>query len=100
VVKSSEIEGEALNREQVRSFNRALRSVLGKARFWEAHGTSALNERQRAMINRLLDGFEGKLTSSKWASLTKFSQDRALRDIDGLVARGMAWRIDARPAGH
>ena len=66
-----------------------LGSVLGKARFWEAHGKSALNERQRAMINRLLDGFVGKLTSSKWAALTKSSQDTALRDIDGLVALGI-----------
>ena len=66
-----------------------LGSVLGKARFWEAHGKSALNERQRAMINRLLDGFVGKLTSSKWAVLAKCSQDTALRDIDGLLAHGI-----------
>jgi len=72
-----------------------LGSVLNKARFWEAHGKSALNERQRAMINRLLDGFAGKLTTSKWALLTKSSQDTALRDIDGLVALG----ILARDAG-
>jgi len=72
-----------------------LGSVLHKARFWEAHGKSALNERQRAMINRLLDGFEGKLTSSKWAVLTKSSQDTALRDIAGLIALG----ILARDAG-
>lgn len=72
-----------------------LGSVLNKARFWEAHGKQALNERQRAMLNRLLDGFEGKLTSSKWAVLTKSSQDTALRDIDGLVALG----ILARDAG-
>jgi Fic family protein len=66
-----------------------LASVLQKARFWEAYGKSALNERQRAMINRLLDGFAGKLTSSKWAALAKCSQDTALRDIDGLVALGI-----------
>ena len=69
-----------------------LGSVLNKARFWEAHGKQALNERQRAMINRLLDGFEGKLTSSKWAVLTKSSQDTALRDIDGLVSLGILTR--------
>ena len=66
-----------------------LASVLNKARFWEAHGKSALNERQRIMINHLLDGFSGKLTSSKWAALTKTSQDTASRDIDGLVAHGI-----------
>jgi Fic family protein len=66
-----------------------LAAVLGKAQFWEAHGKSALNERQRAMINRLLDGFEGKLTTTKWAALAKCSQDSALRDIDGLIALGI-----------
>ncbi len=66
-----------------------LATVLGKARFWEAHGQSALNGRQRDIINRLLDGFAGKLTSSKWASFTKCSQDTALRDIDGLIALGI-----------
>jgi Fic family protein len=62
-----------------------LSSVLTKARFWDDHAGASLNERQRAMLNRLLDGFEGKLTSSKWAKLAKCSQDTALRDIDGLV---------------
>jgi Fic family protein len=66
-----------------------LAAVLSKAQFWEAHSKSALNERQRAMINRLLDGFEGKLTSTKWAALAKCSQDTALRDIDGLIALGI-----------
>jgi Fic family protein len=44
------------------------------------------------MIDRLLNGFEGKLTSSKWAQLTKCSQDTALRDIDDLIARGVLTR--------
>jgi Fic family protein len=75
-----------------RAFDRAetiLSSVLQKARFWEAHHGQPLNERQRTIVNRLLDGFEGKLTSSKWAKLAKCSQDTALRDIDDLVARGV-----------
>jgi Fic family protein len=63
--------------------------VLTKARFWELHAGASLNDRQRTIINRLLDGFEGKLTSSKWAMLTKCSQDTALRDIDDLVQRGI-----------
>jgi Fic family protein len=64
-----------------------LGKVLAKARFWEVVKQEPLNERQRAIINRLLDGFEGKLTSSKWATITKSSQDTALRDINDLVER-------------
>jgi Fic family protein len=75
-----------------RAFNRAetiLASVLKKARFWKKHAGDAFNERQRTMIDRLFNGFEGKLTSSKWAQLTKCSQDTALRDIDDLVTKGV-----------
>jgi Fic family protein len=66
-----------------------LSSVLQKARFWESHGGESFNARQQKVINRLLDGFAGKLTSSKWAALTKASQDTALRDIDDLLRRGI-----------
>ncbi len=66
-----------------------LASVLKKARFWEKHASASFNDRQRAMINRLLDGFVGKLTTSKWAKIGKCSQDTALRDIDNLVKRGV-----------
>jgi Fic family protein len=66
-----------------------LANVLRKARFWEAMAGQPLNERQRKVVNRLLDGFEGKLTSSKWAVLTKTSPDTALRDINDLVARSV-----------
>jgi Fic family protein len=66
-----------------------LASVLTKARFWDRHAGAPLQERQRLVINRLLDGFEGKLTSSKYAKLTKCSQDTASRDIDDLMARGI-----------
>jgi Fic family protein len=64
-------------------------TVLHKARFWEAFRSDQLNERQRKVLNRLLDGFEGNLTSSKWAMLTKSSQDTAGRDIDDLLKRGL-----------
>jgi Fic family protein len=64
-----------------------LASVLAKARFWEGLGESRVNDRQRLILNKLLDGFEGKLTSSKWAKLTKSSQDTAQRDITDLVQR-------------
>jgi Fic family protein len=67
----------------------ALQGVLSKARFWETFATTPLNDRQRNVVNRLLDGFEGKLTTSKYAKLTDCSQDTALRDILSLVERGM-----------
>ena len=62
-----------------------LGAVLQKARFWGHHKDAALNDRQRTMLNKLLDGFEGKLTSTKWAKITKCSPDTALRDILDLV---------------
>jgi Fic family protein len=65
-----------------------LGAVLEKARFWERFAQQSLNERQIKVLNRLLDGFEGKLTTSKWAKLTKCSQDTAYRDILDLVERG------------
>ena len=66
-----------------------LSNVIQKARFWDAIADEKLNERQRAMLNRLLDGFEGKLTSTKWAKITRASQDTASRDINDLVTRGI-----------
>lgn len=65
-----------------------LESVLVKARFWERFAKEALNKRQIKVLNRVLDGFEGKLTSSKWAKLAKCSQDTAGRDINDLIERG------------
>jgi Fic family protein len=69
-----------------------LATVLAKARFWETHMNETFNDRQRKVLNRMLDGFEGKLTNSKWAALTKTSPDTALRDINDLVARGIMVR--------
>ncbi|MFY9330034.1 MAG: Fic family protein [Georgfuchsia sp.] len=62
-----------------------LESVLIKARFWERYAGSGMNERQIKLLNRLLDGFEGKMTTSKWAKIAKCSQDTAYRDILGLI---------------
>lgn len=70
----------------------ALAGVIAKARYWETLREVPLNERQRLVITRLLEGFEGKLTTSKWATLTKSSPDTALRDIQQLVARGVLIR--------
>jgi Fic family protein len=72
-----------------------LGNVLRKADFWESHAATSLNDRQRSMLNRLLDGFEGKLTSSKWGKITKTSQATAARDIDDLVQRGILQKDDA-----
>jgi Fic family protein len=71
-----------------------LEKVLSKARFWEKHSTTLLNDRQRSMLNKLLDDFEGKLTSSKWAKMTKCSSDTALRDIQDLMAKGILKKED------
>jgi Fic family protein len=72
-----------------------LANVLRKARFWEEHASAPVNDRQRDMLNRLLDGFEGNLTSSKWATIEKCSQDTALRDIDDLLKRGILIKNEA-----
>ncbi|MBI9082973.1 MAG: Fic family protein [Desulfobacterales bacterium] len=73
--------------QAVTSTDDILAAVIKKANFWENHGGEQLNARQRSIINRLLDGFEGKLTTSKWAKLSKCSQDTALRDINDLLTR-------------
>ena len=75
-----------------------LDAVLAKTRFWQrwaAPGSAPLNERQVKLVNRLLDGFEGKLTSSKWAAIAQCSPDTALRDITDLLARGVLRKSDA-----
>jgi Fic family protein len=64
-------------------------NVLQKAEFWKRHAANALNQRQRLVLNRLLDDFEGKLTSSKWAKIAKVSQATAARDIDELIVLGI-----------
>lgn len=66
-----------------------LDAVLTKARFWQRWATTPLNERQVKLLNQLLDGFEVKLTSSKWAATAKCSPDTALRDISDLLAQGV-----------
>ena len=72
-----------------------LEQVLRKARVWERINQGPVNERQRGVLNRLLDGFEGKLTSSKYSKLAKCSPDTALRDIQDLVGRGIMLQSSA-----
>jgi Fic family protein len=69
-----------------------LASVLKKARFWQTERDVPINGRQRLVLNRVLDGFEGKLTTSKWVTIAKCSSDTALRDIVDLVERGVLIR--------
>ena len=78
-----------------RAFDRAelvLGKVIQKARFWDNLAGQSINDRQRLVLNCLLGGFEGKLTSSKWAKLAKTSPDTALRDINDLVSRNILVR--------
>jgi hypothetical protein len=65
-----------------------------KAEFWKTHDQTSINERQRKMLNKLFDGFEGKLQTSKWAKIMKTSTDTALRDIKDLVAKGILKQTD------
>lgn len=73
-----------------------LAAVLRKARFWERHAGTTMNGRQRLILNKLLDGFDGKLTTLKWARLAKCSHDTALRDIQRLIDMGILFK---EPAG-
>ncbi len=73
----------------------ALDQVLSKAKFWQQASTIPMNERQIKVLNRLLDGYEGKLTTSKWAALAKCSNDTALRDITELLQQGVLHKSTA-----
>lgn len=82
-------------RSAVEQAHLGLDVVLWKARFWRQWAEAPMNERQVKLLNKLLDGFEGKLTTSKWAAIAKCSTDTALRDITDLVARGVLRKTDA-----
>jgi Fic family protein len=79
----------------IQSAEVTLAQVLAKAHFWQHWAGTPLNERQIKMLNKLLDGFNGALTSSKWATIGKCSQDTALRDITELLARGILKKSEA-----
>lgn len=64
-----------------------LANVLFKGKFWQIHSKTIINERQKKLINKLLDDFNGKLTSSKWAKIAKCSKDTAIRDINDLIEK-------------
>jgi len=69
----------------LKSTDTILTTVLFKADFWNRHSKTIINERQKKLINKLLDGFEGNLTSSKWAKIAKCSKDTAIRDVNDLI---------------
>lgn len=71
------------------STEETLSRVLYKAEFWKLHSTTILNQRQQKTINKLLDGFDGKMTTSKWGKINKCSQDTALRDIQDLINKNI-----------
>ncbi len=73
----------------LKNTEQTIQKVLYKADFWDKHKNTEVNSRQRLMLNKLLDGFEGKLKTSKWAKITKCSQDTALRDIKDLIEKGI-----------
>lgn len=73
----------------LKSTEETIEKVLKKTEFWDKHNDTNLNNRQRLVLNKLLDGFVGKLKSSKWAKITKCSQDTALRDIKDLIDKGI-----------
>ena len=79
----------------LKSTETVLVRVLTKADFWQKQKDTDLNVRQKLMLNKLLDGFEGKLTSSKWAKITKTSTDTALRDIQDLQNKNILKKDEA-----
>ena len=79
----------------LKSTDSVLKSVFFKADFWQKHRDTAMNDRQRKLLNKLLDGFEGKLTSSKWAKIAKCSKDSAVRDINDLIEKGILQKESA-----
>ncbi|MCL2295808.1 MAG: Fic family protein [Methanomassiliicoccaceae archaeon] len=82
-------------RHALRETENGMQNVLLKTAFWEKYKDVRINERQRLMINKLFDDFFGKLTSSKWAKITKCSADTALRDINDLIEKGILIKNDA-----
>jgi len=78
----------------VQGADATLAGVLDKAQFWQRWAGTSMNERQTKVLNRVLDGFEGKLTNAKWAALGKCSADTALRDINDLLACGVLRRLE------
>lgn len=80
----------------LKSTDKILTRVLFKANFWNKHSKTIINERQKKVLNKFLDEFEGKLTSMKWAKIAKCSKDTAIRDINDLIEKEV---LQKEPAG-
>jgi Fic family protein len=83
----------------IKNTDEILDCVLKKARFWSHWAGIAMNERQSAMLKKLLDGYDGKLTSSNWAKIMKCSPDTALRDLSDLVVKGILLKAEGGGRG-
>jgi Fic family protein len=78
----------------VQGADKTLADVLAKSQFWQSWAGTPMNPRQTKVLNRVLDGFDGKLNNAKWASIGQCSPDTALRDINDLLAQGVLHRLD------
>jgi len=90
----------ACHQRAVEAAEKKLAAILDKAAFWQAHAQDDWNAHQREMLNRLLDGFEGNLSSSKWAKICKVSQDTASREIAALVSGGILRQVGQGRSTH
>ena len=88
------------HRRTVESAEERLKAILDKAAFWQMHAKDVFNAHQREMLNRLLDGFEGNMSSSKWAKICKVSQDTASREISELVSSGVLRKVGQGRSTH
>jgi Fic family protein len=79
----------------LKSTDQVLKRVLSKADFWQKNNSFLLNERQKKMLNKLLDDFDGHLTSDKWAKITHCSKDTAIRDLNDLIQKNILKKDDA-----
>ena len=84
----------------IRASDETLKRMLEKAIFWRRHGQDGMNERQTELVNLLWDGFDGNMTSSKWAKIGKCSQDTAIRELSGLVACGALEKVGQGRTTH
>jgi Fic family protein len=79
----------------LKSTDQVLKRVLSKADFWQKNNSFLLNERQKKMLNKLLDGFDGHLSSDKWAKITHCSKDTAIRDLNDLIQKNILKKDNA-----
>jgi Fic family protein len=79
----------------LKSTDTLLKRVLFKGEFWQKNSLISLNDRQKRMLNKILDGFDGHLTSDKWAKISKCSKDTAIRDLNDLLSKNILQKDEA-----